>query len=353
MTTTAPLLAVESLACSIGGQRVVERVDFSLASGELAALLGPSGCGKTTTLRAIAGFHEPAAGRIVLRGTCVAGDGAGVPPEQRGIGFVFQDLALFPHLDVAGNIGFGLHRLPPAQRKARVAELIERLELRGLETRRPHELSGGQQQRVAVARALAPNPDLLLLDEPFSSLDARLRVRLRDEIRDLLGSLGVAALLVTHDQDEAFAFATRIGVMRAGRIEQWDTPYALYHRPATPFVAGFVGGGRLLPGVVDASGGIRTALGLLDGNGHAFAPGSAVSVLVRPDDIRPDPAGRLRARVIDAAFRGADTLHRLRLTDGSEVEALFPSHDAQVIGHEIGIATDLAHVVVFPAQAAG
>jgi iron(III) transport system ATP-binding protein len=353
MTATAPLLAVEALACAIAGATVVERVDFTLAPGELAALLGPSGCGKTTTLRAIAGFHEPAGGRIALRGTTVAGAGVVVPPERRGIGFVFQDLALFPHLDVAGNIGFGLHRLAPARRAARVAELIERLELRGLEARRPHELSGGQQQRVAVARALAPNPDLLLLDEPFSSLDARLRVRLRDEIRDLLKSLGVAALLVTHDQDEAFAFATRIGVMRAGRIEQWDTPYALYHRPSTPFVAGFVGGGRLLPGVVEAGGAIRTALGVLDGGGHAFAPGAAVSVLVRPDDIRPDPAGRLRAHVVDAAFRGADTLHRLRLADGSEVEALFPSHDAQGAGSEIGIATDLAHVVVFPAQSAG
>jgi iron(III) transport system ATP-binding protein len=353
MNAVAPLLAVEALACRIAGTTVVERVDFALASGELAALLGPSGCGKTTTLRAIAGFHEPAGGRILLRGTAVAGDGVAVPPEKRGIGFVFQDLALFPHLDVAGNVGFGLHRVAPEQRAARVADLIGRLELRGLESRRPHELSGGQQQRVAVARALAPNPDLLLLDEPFSSLDARLRVRLRDQIRDLLKSLGVAALLVTHDQDEAFAFASRVGVMREGRIEQWDTPYALYHEPATPFVAGFVGGGRLLPGVIDPSGGIRTALGVLDGSGHAFAVGSTVAVLVRPDDLRADPNSALRAQVLDVAFRGADSLHRLRLADGSEVEALFASHDAHAPGSEIGIATDLAHVVAFAATAPG
>jgi iron(III) transport system ATP-binding protein len=349
MSDSAPLLAVEGLACRVGGAMVVQRVDFALLAGELAALLGPSGCGKTTTLRAIAGFHPPEHGTIVLRGSVMAGGGVAVPAERRNIGFVFQDLALFPHLDVAGNIGFGLHGLAREARAARIAELLERLELGGLARRRPHELSGGQQQRVAVARALAPRPDLLLLDEPFSSLDARLRVRLRDEVRALLKSLGVAALLVTHDQDEAFAFADRVGVMQAGRIEQWDTPYALYHRPATPFVAGFVGGGRLLRGEVRADGAIETALGALRANGAAPPPGTVVRVLVRPDDLRPDPAGTLRATVLDAAFRGAETLYRLRLADGSEVEALFPSHHAHAAGSEVGLATDLAHVVAFPA----
>jgi iron(III) transport system ATP-binding protein len=349
MADRAPLLAVEGLACRIGGATVVERADFALQAGELAALLGPSGCGKTTTLRAIAGFHPPAGGRIVLRGATVAGDGVDVPPERRGVGFVFQELALFPHLDVAANVGFGLHGLAREDRAARVAELLARLELDTLARRRPHQLSGGQQQRVAVARALAPRPDLVLLDEPFSSLDARLRVRLRDEVRAVLKSLGVAALLVTHDQDEAFAFADRVGVMHAGRIEQWDAPYALYHRPATPFVAGFVGGGRLLHGQVRADGAIETALGVLRATGVPPAPGTSVRVLVRPDDLRPDPEGALRATVLDAAFRGAETLYRLRLADGSEVEALFPSHHAHAVGGELGLATDLEHVVAFPA----
>ena len=347
MSDPRPLLAVEGLACRAGGARVVDGAGFTIDAGELAALLGPSGCGKTTTLRAIAGFHEPEAGRVLLHGEVVAGAGAALPPERRGIGFVFQDLALFPHLDVAGNVGFGLHRLPRTERAARVSELLRLLELEELAGRLPHELSGGQQQRVAVARALAPRPPLLLLDEPFSSLDARLRARLRDELRALLKSLGVAALLVTHDQDEAFAFADRIGVMRAGRIEQWDTPYALYHRPATPFVAGFVGGGRLLRGTPRADGGIDTALGVL----RPAAPlpaAAAVDVLVRPDDLRPDPDGPLRAVVVDAAFRGAETLYRLRLGDGSEVEALFPSHRAYAPGSEVGLATDLEHVVAFP-----
>ncbi|MCE3003474.1 MAG: ABC transporter ATP-binding protein [Xanthomonadaceae bacterium] len=350
MRADAPLLAVDSLACRIGGAPVVDGVDFALARGELAALLGPSGCGKTTTLRAIAGFHRPQSGRVVLRGAVVAGDGIDLAPERRAIGFVFQDLALFPHLDVAGNVGFGLRALPRDERAARVADLLARLELDGLATRRPHELSGGQQQRVAVARALAPRPDLLLLDEPFSSLDARLRVRLREAVRDVLRALGVAALLVTHDQDEAFAFADRVGVMHAGRIAQWDTPYAIYHRPATPFVAGFVGGGRLLPGTVRTDGAIDTVLGPLRPTGAALPPGAAVRVLLRPDDLRPDAAGPLRARVVDAAFRGAETLYRLRLADGTEVEALFPSHHAHAPGTEVGLRTDLEHVVAFAAE---
>ncbi len=344
---TTPLLQVERLTCRIGGSVVVDGIDFSLAAGELAALLGPSGCGKTTTLRALAGFHVPLAGSIVLRGVPVADAHAAVPPEQRGIGFVFQDLALFPHLDVARNIGFGLHRLAADERAQRVAVLIERLELQGMQGRRPHELSGGQQQRVAVARALALQPDLLLLDEPFSSLDARLRVRLREQMRTLLKSLGVAALLVSHDQDEAFAFADRIGVMRQGRIEQWDTPYELYHRPATRFVAGFVGEGRLLPGIIGSDGRIATALGDLPAPDAAMRAGTRVEVLIRPDDLRPAPDSGLRATVLDVAFRGADTLYRLKLDDGAELDALFTSHHVMQLGSTIGIETDIEHVVAF------
>ena len=346
-TAIPPLLRVEALTCRIAGAPVVDGIGFTLAAGELAALLGPSGCGKTTTLRALAGFHPPAAGSITLRGVQVADARSAVPPEQRGIGFVFQDLALFPHLDVAGNIGFGLHRLPAAERAQRVAGLIERLELQGMQGRRPHELSGGQQQRVAVARALALQPDLLLLDEPFSSLDARLRVRLREQMRGLLKALGVAALLVSHDQDEAFAFADRIGVMQHGRIEQWDTPYELYHRPATRFVAGFVGEGRLLPGIVGSDGRIGTALGDLPSPNATLRAGTRVEVLIRPDDLRPAITGGLRATVVDVAFRGADTLYRLKLDDGAELDALFTSHHVLQPGSTIGVATDIEHVVAF------
>ncbi|HET9484284.1 MAG TPA: ABC transporter ATP-binding protein [Xanthomonadales bacterium] len=348
---TAALLELDGVHCTIAGNAVVRGVSFALARGELAALLGPSGCGKTTCLRAIAGFQPLAAGTVTLRGIRV-GDAAGsVPPERRGIGFVFQDLALYPHLTVADNVAFGLHRLDRTSRAARRDEALERLRLEDLAQRYPHELSGGQQQRVAVARALAPEPDLLLLDEPLSSLDARLRVELRESLRTLLRSLGVAALLVTHDQDEAFAFADHIGVMRAGRIEQWATPFDLYHRPATPFVADFVGEGRLIAGVA-RGGAVETALGTLRANGGAPREGARVRVLVRPDDLLHDEAGAFRVRVIGAAFRGAETLYTLALPGGEEVCALFPSHLEFAPGTEIGIATDIEHVVVFAGEQA-
>jgi iron(III) transport system ATP-binding protein len=349
----APLLSLTGVACEIAGNAVVRDVSFALARGELVALLGPSGCGKTTLLRAIAGFDPIAAGRIELRGAEVSTPRATLAPEQRGLGFVFQDLALFPHLSVADNVAFGLRRAGREERAGRVREALQRLDLSALAGRYPHELSGGQQQRVAVARAIAPRPDLLLLDEPLSSLDARLRARLRVELRTLLRSLGIAALFVTHDQDEAFAFADRIGVLHDGRLEQWATPFELYHRPATPFVADFVGEGRLLLGVSDGAGAIRTALGDLRANGSAPAAGAEVRVLIRPDDLRTDPASPLRAEVTGAAFRGAETLYSLRLDNGEEVWALFPSHETHATGARIGIATDIEHVVVFPAAAPG
>ena len=237
-----PLLAIANLTCSHAGQPAVRGLGLSLQPGELGCLLGPSGCGKTTLLRTIAGFHAPDAGTLSLRGK----DARALPPEKRGLGFVFQDLALFPHLTVADNVAFGLHGLARELRQPRVIETLSLIGLDGLADRYPHELSGGQQQRVALARSLAPRPDLLLLDEPFSSLDADLRGRLRDDLRAVLKRLGIAALLVTHDQEEAFAFADTVGVMQAGVLLQWAPGFELYHRPATPFVASFVGEGRFL-----------------------------------------------------------------------------------------------------------
>ncbi len=343
-----PLLQLEDVRCAIDGHEVVRGVWFALAPGELGALLGPSGCGKTTCLRAIAGFQPLTGGSITLRGARASDARTQAPPESRGLGFVFQDLALYPHLTVADNVGFGLHRLDRVSRAARREEAIERLRLEDLSQRYPHELSGGQQQRVALARALAPAPDLLLLDEPLSSLDAKLRVELRESLRTLLRSLGIAALLVTHDQDEAFAFADRIGVMSGGRIEQWASPFELYHRPATPFVADFVGEGRLITGTGAGNGLIATALGTLRANGHAPVRDAKVSVLIRPDDLVHDERGAFRVRVVNAAFRGAETLYTLMLADGEEVCALFPSHLELAPGSEIGVSTDIEHVVVFP-----
>ncbi len=346
--TPAALLQLDRVDCSIAGHPVVRAVTFGLGVGELGCLLGPSGCGKTTLLRAIAGFQPIDGGHIVLRGETVSDTRQRHPPERRRIGFVFQDLALFPHLTVAANVGFGLQRLPRAAREQRVASTLAMLGLAGLGARFPHQLSGGQQQRVALARSLAPQPDLLLLDEPFSSLDAHLRSSLREELAALLRQLGIAALLVTHDQAEAFSFADRIGVMRDGALEQWDRAFDVYHRPATPFVARFVGEGRLIEGRIEADGRVRTALGSHRGAGiEGLEAASRVQVLVRPDDLLPDGDSGVPVQVRAAAFRGAETLYTLALADGSEVCALFPSHIRHVPGEQIRVAVDLEHVVVF------
>jgi iron(III) transport system ATP-binding protein len=349
-TEVPVLLGVESLAAGHDGRPVFEGVSFDLARGELAALLGPSGTGKSTLLRCIAGLHAPAAGRVRLRGI----DATRAKPEARRLGFVFQDLALFPHLDVAGNLAFGLSRWPRDQREARVAELLARLGLDGLAARRPHELSGGQQQRVALARSLAPKPDLLLLDEPLSGLDADLRPRLRDELRALLKAEGTAALLVTHDQDEAFAFADTVGVMLDGRLVQWSAGYTLYHRPASVAVARFVGDGRLLrvrslgDGRYDSPfGPLETAPDDRGGTTGPRAAGHEAWLLVRPDDLVLGE-GELEATLTEVVFHGAESMHRLRLDDGHELAVLAPSHRRYAAGQRVRLRPDFAHVVVFP-----
>ena len=263
---------------------------------------------------------------------------------------VFQDYALFPHLTVAGNVGFGFGRRPSAAARARIAEMLALVGLSGAGDTYPHELSGGQQQRVALARALAPEPDLLLLDEPFSNLDIDLRERLSLEVRDIIKASGTTAILVTHDQHEAFALADEIGIMHEGRIEQWDTAYNLYHEPATRFVADFVGQGVFLRGVVAGPHTLATELGELDTALPApVADGGAVDVLLRPDDIVHDDASPWQAEVAKKAFRGADFLYTLTLASGTRVLSLVPSHHDHAIGEKIGIRLAIDHVVAFPA----
>src|SRR5687768_13025011 len=244
------LLEVRGVSQSYDGRPVLENLSFELQPGTIGCLLGPSGCGKTTVLRCIAGFEAVTRGEIVLHGETMTRPGRIVPAERRRIGMVFQDYALFPHLTVARNIGFGLRKASAGERDARVAELLDIVGLHAVGERYPHELSGGQQQRVALARALAPRPTLMLLDEPFSNLDVEMRERLSIEVRAILKQQQTTAILVTHDQNEAFNIADEIGLMAHGRIEQWDTPYRLYHEPATRFVADFIGQGVFLPGTV-------------------------------------------------------------------------------------------------------
>ncbi|WP_263262795.1 ABC transporter ATP-binding protein [Pseudomonas sp. RIT-PI-S] len=343
------LLSLNALGCGYAAQRVVHNLDLHLAPGEIGCLLGASGCGKTTTLRAIAGFEPVYEGEIQLAGQTISRPGYTLAPEKRRIGMVFQDYALFPHLSVASNIAFGLDKRADAAHV--VAEMLELVKLQGLAERFPHELSGGQQQRVALARALAPEPQLLLLDEPFSNLDVDLRRRLSREVRDILKSRGTSAILVTHDQEEAFAVSDKVGVFRQGNLEQWDTPYNLYHQPQTPFVASFVGQGYFIRGELTGKASVRTELGELRGTREYPWPlGAAVDVLLRPDDIVLATDSAMRSRIVGKSFLGASTLYQLQLQTGSHVEAVFPSHADYPVGQDVGIAVAAQHLVLFQAE---
>jgi iron(III) transport system ATP-binding protein len=336
----------------------VDGVSIGLGAGQIGVLIGPSGCGKTSLLRAVAGLEPLAGGRIRIAGELLAeAGGASLPPERRRIGMVFQDYALFPHLTVAQNVAFGVHDLPRAARAQRVAEMLELVGLADAAKRAPHQLSGGQQQRIALARALAPHPRLLLLDEPFSSLDVDLRGRLAQDVRAILQRTGTTALFVTHDQMEAFAVGDVVGVMRAGRLEQWDAAYTLYHRPATRFVADFIGHGvfaraRLVH--TPAGPQVHTPLGDLadrsDGRRLMSAPEGACDVLLRADDIVHDDASPVKACIERKAFRGSEFLYTLRLATGEELLAHVPSHHDHQVGEWIGIRAEVDHVVTFPPE---
>ncbi|KAA6184153.1 ABC transporter ATP-binding protein [Thiohalocapsa marina] len=344
-------LEVLDVSVAYGDTPVVRDVSFVLETGSIGCLLGPSGCGKTTLLRAIAGFEAVSRGQILLHGQQVSRPGMTVPPERRRIGMVFQDFALFPHLSVARNVGFGLRGLSARERHTRVDGLLDLVGLRHAARQYPHELSGGMQQRVALARALAPRPEILLLDEPFSSMDAELREQLAREVRDLLKREGVTAILVTHDQLEAFAMADLIGVLGQGEVRQWGTGFGLYHEPADRFVADFIGQGVLLPATVLDTIQVRTELGNIAGaRPHGLAPSSAAEVLIRPDDMLYDESSPLRAVVVERTFRGAEFLYTLRLDSGARVLCLVPSHHRHAIGDEIGVRLQADHLVVFPQQ---
>ncbi|TDK26353.1 ABC transporter ATP-binding protein [Luteimonas aestuarii] len=308
---------------------VVDDLSLALPAGGIGCLLGASGCGKTTALRAIAGFEPVQAGSIRLDGGMLSSAGRTLPPEQRGVGMMFQDYALFPHLDVAANIAFGLRGMDKAARRARVDEMLALVGLEGEARVFPHELSGGQQQRIALARALAPAPKLLLLDEPFSNLDVDTRERLAIELRGILKVAGITALLVTHDQAEAFVVADAIGVMDRGRILQWAGPATLYARPVDRFVAGFIGRGSVVP---------VTALGL---------PGDG-DVLVRPQALVADAAGGLVAEVVTCSFRGPGQVAQLRLASGDMVEIDLPPELMPAPGSALALKLVDDALVLFP-----
>jgi iron(III) transport system ATP-binding protein len=342
-------LELREVSKSFPGVTAIDRLSLVVGAGRIGCLLGPSGSGKSTVLRTIAGFERPDAGEVLAGDELLSGRGTWVPPERRRIGMVFQDFALFPHLDALANVAFGLHASNRENRRQRAHGMLELVGLAAEAGRFPHELSGGQQQRVALARALAPRPRLVLLDEPFSNLDADVRTELARQVRAALVAEGATALLVTHDQREAFAIADEIGVLREGRLEQWDAPWTLYHSPATRFVADFVGEGTFIQGTVLGPGRVSTELGVIEGElSTDQPPGTHVDLLLRPDDVIHDDASELRAEVVERAFRGAQFRYKLRLPSGATALSFVPSHHDHAIGEHIGIRLDAQHLVGFP-----
>ena len=348
------LLDINSVSVLLESETVLDSVSLGLKQGNIGCLLGPSGSGKTTLLNCIAGFLPVDAGSIELDHRIISGAGVHVPPEERRVGLMFQSYALFPHLSVEKNVEFGVRKVDKARRARIVGELLEMVGLAACRRKYPHELSGGEQQRIALARALAPAPRLLLLDEPFSSLDTELRLQLAEETKQVIYERKITALLVTHNQEEAFAMANMLGVIDGGRLLQWDSAYDMYHRPVSRSVATFIGMGSMLRGTIRDGNRVETALGdfrldnrQANGGRNAFSTGDKVEVLIRPDDIIHDDASPMKAVIRKKQFRGPEFLYHLRLDNGETVHCFAPSHHDHRIGEAIGITVDVEHVIIY------
>jgi iron(III) transport system ATP-binding protein len=353
------VLELEDVTKTFGTETVIETLDLDVREGELLTLLGPSGCGKTTTLRLIAGLEEPDEGVIRIRGTPVAGDGAFAAPEHRDVGVVFQEFALFPHKSAAENVAFGLHEHGEAEREARVEELLDLVGLTAQREAYPDELSGGQQQRVALARSLAPEPDLLLLDEPFSNLDVDLRVEMREEVRRILKAAGVTAVSVTHDQEEAMSISDRVAVMQDGEIEQIGEPEQVFQHPKSRFVASFLGHASFITGHVDGDF-IQTDLGMIPRDrvhGLTEAYESAdVDILVRPDDIHAEATEGEggNGHVLHRRFLGPSVLYRIELESGDVVGCRHNHDDEVPLNESVAVELDADHEIAwFPRKTQG
>ena len=345
-TPASSVLELRHVSCAYEtGRPAVQGISFAAREGEILCLLGPSGCGKTTVLRAIAGFEPVRSGQIFLSGQLVSSPDVMTPTENRRVGMVFQEYALFPHLRVQDNIAFGLRHLTRSERASRIQEMLRLTGLEGFERRYPHELSGGQQQRVALARALVQSPVVLLLDEPFSNLDPDMAGRMRQELHDLLRRTKTTTVLVTHDHDEAFAMADRIAVLNEGRLEQFDTPEMMYHMPATPFVADFVGQADFIPGTV-TQGMVHTELGEFPDT-IACKDGAHVVVMIRPDDIHLVPTEGARSRVLSRQFHGSENLYTVSLPSGQIVHSSEGSTSVYQPGTTVELRVLATHTVLF------
>ena len=346
---TASILELRSVSCAYDPNRpAIQNISFSIREGEILCLLGPSGCGKTTILRAIAGFEPVRSGQIFLSDRLVSSSSETVPTEERRVGMVFQEYALFPHLRVADNIAFGLHQLSKEERASRVEEMLRLTGLEGLERRYPHELSGGQQQRVALSRALVQNPVLLLLDEPFSNLDPDMASRMRQDLHALLHRMKTTTILVTHDHEEAFAMANRIAVLNHGEIEQLDSPELIYHLPATRFVADFVGQADFITGQIE-QGVVHTELGAFP-NTIDGVEGAHVVVMIRPDDIHLIPNKSAKSRIVARQFRGSENLYTIQLPSGQVVHSSESSTSVYHEGTSVEFRVSATHTVLFSAE---
>jgi iron(III) transport system ATP-binding protein len=348
-TPASPILELRSVSCAYDPHRpAIRDISFSVREGEILCLLGPSGCGKTTVLRAIAGFEPVRSGEIFLSGRRVSSSSETIPTEERHVGMVFQEYALFPHLRAADNIAFGLRHLSRSERESRVQEMLRLTGLEGFERRYPHELSGGQQQRVALARALAQNPVVLLMDEPFSNLDPDMASRMRQDLHTLLRRMKTTTILVTHDHDEAFAMADRIAVLNHGMLEQIDSPELIYHLPSTPFVADFVGQADFITGHIQ-QGMVHTELGEFP-NTLAGEEGTPVVVMIRPDDIHLLPNKSAGSRIVARQFRGSENLYTVRLGSGQIVHSSESSTSVYQEGTAVELRVSATHTVLFQAD---
>jgi iron(III) transport system ATP-binding protein len=344
---TSQRVSLRGISKYYGNRAVIRDVSFAIRQGEILALLGPSGSGKTTILRLIAGFEQLDKGEIYIQQKLMAGLHVSIAPERRSVGMMFQDYALFPHMTVVKNVVYGLKGMERRRQEKVLEGMLALVGMEGYGDRYPHQLSGGEQQRIALARALAPCPAALLLDEPFSNLDADMRSRMRLEVLSILQRANTTTIIVTHDQEEAFTLADRVGVLKEGRLEQLDTPENIYHKPRTPFVARFVGQADFLKAVA-GNDRVETELGHF--SVEEPIPDLRFRVMIRPDDIGFTPDEQGEAEIIGREFLGSENLYSIRLRSGQMVRSSRPSMDIYRVGQKVSVQANLDHVVIFPSE---
>lgn len=340
-------LNINGISFSIDGNRILDNLNFEVAEKDIVSIIGPSASGKSSLLRLIAGFDIVNSGKIKINNIIVDGNQKFIKPQNRNIGIIFQDLALFPHLNCEDNIIFGISKLPKTKISIRVARLMNLLNISGISKKYPHEISGGQQQRVAIARALAPKPELLLLDEPFSALDEELKEQLMLDVKKLLKEENITSIIITHNIKEAFQLSDKIAYLSEKKILQYDIPYNMYHKPTTKEIAHFCGIGSFLRGTIVDANHVSTSLGVLFGDTSPYIKDEVVDIMIRPDDIIHDDNASSSAKVIEKTFHGSDFLYKLELKNGENVFCYTPSHHNHSINEVIGIKPQIDHLILF------